>query len=57
MNILLLKVVFYLVVHLDALKISLLRQELSSTTHSSVVVDQALEKNRLFFFLAIDLGW
>lgn len=56
MNILLLKVVFYLVVHLDALKISLLRQELSSTTHSSVVVDQALEKNRLFFFLAIDLG-
>ena len=56
MNILLLKVVFYLVVHLDALKISLLRQELSSTTHSSVVVDRTLER-KIVFFLAIDLGW
>ena len=55
MNILLLKVIFYLVVHLDALKISLLRQELSSTTHFSFVVDRALEK-KILFFLAIDLG-
>ena len=55
MNILLLKVVFHLVVHLGALKIGLLRQELSSTTHFSVVVDRALEKKDCFF-LAIDLG-